>query len=207
MLFIHGTSIESMEKIKENGFGEIDKIWNVSSSDFSYFRGYNPASKEKDFAEEGSLSCLLESTISSAEIAAAVQNSKADYLGIILVNIDIEKYLDNDLESFEDYSCEGMEYCYEIPNSIVNELKDEFVYIEAGDWFDLKRFFVLKKLTNNYYCNMDSELRCFLECINFDYNHKNMDIFEDYSTKTIYDIIEEIKEHFPDLKLSEYEED
>jgi hypothetical protein len=104
--FLHGTTYESIQNIRQHGFSEDKRtVWDCSRDDMLYCR--------ISTMEDAEYLC-----ISNAQITAAHQNSKETKLGLLV--IDIPDNMADDLVEIDD-SCENMDDCYQIPIEDLNK--------------------------------------------------------------------------------------
>jgi len=119
MKFYHGTAYENAMKIKEKGsfLGEVKTIWDVSDEDMLYMRKGEDFSSNYDSDDEDEYEVLIE-TVESAQIAAALTNSKESCICYFEFDIPediVEEYVD------EDDSCENMHGCYQISRKVLDQ--------------------------------------------------------------------------------------
>ena len=104
MLLYHGTSFESYEQIKQEGFKPKSPTWNVSADDRTYFYTIDKMmSAECLDDEEEAQNMAITRAFESAQITAALQKSLADKIIVIEIEID-----ENTVEVCDDDSCKNM---------------------------------------------------------------------------------------------------
>lgn len=104
MRLFHGTTIENMYKILEEGFNQPNKNWSASEDNLTYFYTEEFFMKEYNGIEsdEELVQVAIPYTMDQARITLALQNPK-DYRGAVLVFES--DYMDNGTEIEPDYSC------------------------------------------------------------------------------------------------------
>lgn len=175
--YLHGTSMENARKIMKEGFDEIpNRTWQLSEN-YGYIRSiefYDEMNYSVDpdtvknwgnkkIIKENILQC-----IQSAQITAAIQNSKETSIGLILLEID-----DEHEGLMEDTSSENaLKSDYQISAEDFNKFKVEMFEIKKAYRPDC-RFIYLHNLPLLNVRDMDDE------------DYELMNIFEDCD---IYDV-------------------
>jgi hypothetical protein len=104
MLLYHGTSFESYEQIKREGFKPETPTWNVSEDDKTYFYTIDKMmSSECLDDEEEAQQMAITRAFESAQITAALQKSLANKIVVIEIEID-----ENKVDVCDDDSCQNM---------------------------------------------------------------------------------------------------
>lgn len=176
--YVHGTTIENLEKIKKEGFSDIrDTTWNCSNTDYIYLRKLN--FDENNDAEEWFFD-TIQYCLDNAQITASLNQSIYHKLAVLFFEID-----DTDIE--EDNSCENMNNCYQISVEEINKLKYDALIFEESYNPDFRYF----------YMPFDNDLLDITYAKNIDYNLmkviKNTDrseIFDCLWENTIFSIEE-----------------
>lgn len=109
MRLFHGTTIENMLSILENGFNPKEINWTVSEPNKTYFFTEEFFNNEYEISsDEDLLQYAIPYTMDQARITLAVQNPK-DYRGAVLVFES--EYMNNGSDIEPDTSCDNMDSC------------------------------------------------------------------------------------------------
>ncbi len=172
--FIHGTSFESIENIRINGFlnNPFDRTWNVSDDRMLYLRELTIEDPYEDPEE------ALRYCIENGQITAAFQGSLSTTIGIIRLDIDDTRICIDDYIEPDD-SCEGMDDCFEIMvEDLVNLINEGIITVyfnyHENSYIPYLRPFYLKGLNKEYLNDIeDSTLLYTIDILS------NTDIFID----------------------------